>query len=112
MKRGDVFDAQLNPSKASEQGGLRPVIVVSRDAINDTSPVIVILPVTSAANIKKHYPNNVLLAAGEGGLTVDSIALGGQIRAISTTRLLRQRGTLSSAAMRHIERALRITLDL
>lgn len=112
MKRGDVYDARLNPTEGSEQAGIRPVIVVSRDAINQYSPVIVIVPVTNAIHVKRDYPSNVAIPQGNGGLTVDSIALGGQVRAIATSRLLRQRGSLSASIMQKIDRALRITLDL
>ena len=112
MKRGDIFDARLNPTEGSEQAGVRPVIVVSRDAINQYSSVIVVVPVTSAKNIKRAFPNNVLIKAGNGGLTADSVALGGQVRAIAKTRLLRQRGSLPSDVMVEVERILRITLDL
>lgn len=112
MKRGDIYDARLNPTEGSEQAGVRPVIIVSRDAINQYSPVIVVVPVTNAANIKRDYPNNVTIPQGDGGLTVDSVALGGQVRAIATTRLLRQRGSLSPGIMQQINRALQITLDL
>ena len=112
MKRGDIYDARLYPTEGSEQTGVRPVIIVSRDAINQYSPVIVVVPVTNAANVKRDYPNNVTIPQDDGGLTVDSVALGGQVRAIATSRLLRQRGSLSSPTMRQIDRALRITLDI
>ena len=112
MKRGDVFDARLNPTEGSEQAGIRPVVVVSRDAINKNSSVIVIVALTKAANVKRIYPNNVAISQDEGGLTVDSVVLGGQVRAISKSRLLRQRGTLSTKTMQQIDRALRSTLDL
>jgi mRNA interferase MazF len=112
MKRGDIFDARLNPTEGSEQAGIRPVIVVSRDAINQFSPVIVIVPLTSAKNVKRNYPNNVLIRAGEGGLTADSVALGGQVRAIAKARLLRQRGSLPPDVMEQVDQILRITLDL
>lgn len=112
MKRGDIFDARLNPTEGLEQAGTRPVIVVSRDAINTHSSVIVIVPLTKAANIKKAYPNNVMIEKRQGGLTVDSVALGGQVRAISKSRLLRLRGSLPPSIMQSIDRALRITLDL
>ncbi|MCO5184210.1 MAG: type II toxin-antitoxin system PemK/MazF family toxin [Anaerolineae bacterium] len=107
-----MFRRHLNSTQGSEQAGLRPVIVVSRNAINQTSLVIVIVPLTSATNVKKTYPNNVAIASGEGGLSADSIALSGQVRAIAKSRLLRQRGTLSSDTMQQVDRALRITLDL
>ena len=112
MKRGDVYDARLNPTERSEQAGTRPVIVVSRDAINDYSPVIVIVPLTKATNVKRSYPNNVVIEKGDGGLTADSVALGGQVRAIAKSRLLRLRGSLSTSALQAVNRALRITLDL
>lgn len=112
IKRGDVLDARLSPVEGSEQAGSRPVIAVSRDAINQYSPVIVVIPVTKSANIKRQYPSNVVLPAGEGGLTVESVALGGQVRAIAKSRLIRRRGTLSLSRLRQLDHALRITLDL
>ncbi len=112
MKRGDVYDARLSPTEGSEQVGTRPVIIVSRNAINVNSPVIVIVPVTKATNVTRSYPNNVAIKRGDGGLTVDSVALGGQVRAIPKSRLLRQRSSLSAATVQAIDRALRITLDL
>ena len=112
MKRGDVYDARLNPTERSEQAGTRPVIVVSRDAINDFSPVIVIVPLTKATNVKRSYPNNVVIEKEDGGLSADSVALGGQVRAIAKSRLLRLRGSLSTSALQAVNRALRITLDL
>lgn len=112
VRRGDVFNARLNPTEGSEQAGTRPVVIVSRDAINKNSSVVVVVPLTKAANVKRSYPNHVTLAKGEGGLTVDSVFLGGQVRAISKTRLLTQRGTLATSTMQQIDRALRITLDL
>lgn len=112
MVRGDVYDARLSPTEGSEQAGTRPVIIVSRNVINDNSPVVVIVPLTDASNVKRPYPNNVHVAAEEGGLRMDSVALAGQVRAIDVSRLLRHRGTLSADTMRAIDHALRITLDL
>ncbi|MEZ4707845.1 MAG: type II toxin-antitoxin system PemK/MazF family toxin [Caldilineaceae bacterium] len=112
MKRGDVFDARLDPTEGSEQAGIRPVVIVSRDAINNNSSVIVVAPLTKAANVQRNFPNNVPIAQGEGGLTFDSVLLGGQVRAVAKSRLLRQRGTLSAETMGRVDRALRITLDL
>ena len=112
INRGDVFDARLDPTEGSEQAGLRPVVVVSRNAINQYSSVIVVAPLTTAANVKRTYPNNVPIAQGEAGLTADSVLLGGQIRAIAKSRLLRKRGELSLNTLQKIDQALRITLDL
>jgi len=112
MKRGDIYDARLSPTEGSEQAGTRPVVIVSRNAINRYSPVIVITPLTDAANVKRSYPSNVAISQPEGGLALDSVALTGQVRAITKTRLLRHRGSLSAETMRKINAALRITLDL
>ena len=112
MKHGDVFDARLSLTEGSEQAGVRPVVIVSRDAINQHSSVVVVVPLTKAANVQRNYPNNVAIAKGEGGLTFQSVLLGGQVRALSTSRLLRQRGTLSAEIMQQIDRTLRITLAL
>lgn len=112
MNRGDVYDARLSPSEGSEQAGVRPVIIVSRNAINQNSPVIVVVPLTSAINVDRPYPSNVVIGKGLGGLTVDSVALTGQVRAINITRFIRFRGVLPAEVMREISRALGITLDL
>lgn len=112
MKRGDVYDARLDPTEGSEQAGTRPVIIVSRDAINASSPVVIVLPLTNAIHVKRLYPHTVLISRNEGGLSVDSVALAGQVRAISKSRLIRHRGTLSSETISKLDRALRIALDL
>jgi len=112
INRGDVFDARLDPTEGSEQAGVRPVVVVSRNAINQYSSVLVVAPLTTATNVKRLYPNNVPIAQGEAGLTSDSVLLGGQIRAIAKSRLLRKRGELSRTTLQQIDKALRITLDL
>ena len=112
MRRGDIFDARLDPVEGSEQAGIRPVVVVSRDAINDASPVVVVVPCTTLKGERRIYPSQVLLRAPDGGLRADSIALGEQIRAIAKTRLRSRWGTLTPEAMRRLDRALLITLDL
>jgi mRNA interferase MazF len=112
MMRGDVYDARLNPTEGLEQAGVRPVVIVSRNAINQYSPVIVVVPFTDAANLKRTYPSDVLVRQPEGGLTVDSVALTGQVRAIAKTRLLKRRGALSSQTLALVAQALRVTMDL
>jgi mRNA interferase MazF len=112
VRRGEVYDARLDPTEGSEQAGSRPVVIVSRDAINVASPVIVVVPCTTYRAGRRLYPSQVLLAASEGGLEVDSVALGEQVRALATRRLGRRRGQLSAAALAQLDRALLITLDL
>jgi len=110
--RGDVFMANLEPSEGSEQGGTRPVVVVSRDALNKFSPIVVICSITNAANKKKIYPTHVKVSAGTGGLRIDSIVICEQVRAISKTRLKDQLGKFDKSVMTSIEASLKITLDL
>jgi mRNA interferase MazF len=112
MLRGDVFMANLEPHEGSEQGGTRPVVIVSRDALNIVSPVVVVCSITEAANKKKTYPSHVRVSAGTGGLTLESIVVCEQVRAISKTRLRQQRGKFDRTVMTSIEAALKITLDL
>lgn len=112
MKRGETYDARLNPTEGSEQAGERPVIIVSRNVINAASSVVLAVPCTTYREGRRIYPSQILITAPEGGLTRDSIALGEQVRAISKTRLLRQRGKLPEETMRQLDRALAIALDL
>jgi mRNA interferase MazF len=112
MRRGEVYDARLDPTEGSEQAGIRPVVIVSRDAINAASPVLLVVPCTTYQAGRRLYPSQVLLHAPDGGLDVDSIALGEQVRALATSRLGRRRGQLSSAALTQLDRALLIALDL
>lgn len=110
--RGDVFSARLDPAEGSEQAGTRPVMVVSRDAINANSPVVVIIPLTDAANIKRTYPSHVLVPKGAGGLKMDSIAKAEQIRAIQVSRFVGYYGRVDNAVLTRVEQALKITLAL
>jgi mRNA interferase MazF len=112
MIRGDVYLAALDPSQGSEQAGTRPVIIVSRDAINKVSPVVIIVPLTSRTNKNRILPSHVEIKRGDGGLTADSVALCEQVRAISATRLTRSLGHLNGFTISHINAALKITLDL
>lgn len=112
VQRGDVFMASLEPVEGSEQGGTRPVVVLSRNALNDYSPVVVIASITDAANKKRIYPSHVPVPCNAGGLIMDSIVVCEQIRAISKTRLKRALGKFDRTIMTRIEAALKITLDL
>ena len=112
VRRGEIYDAALDPTRNSEQAGTRPVIVVSRDAINAASNVVIVVPCTTYREGRRIYPSQVLLRSPEGGLRADSIALGEQVRAISRKRLGRWRGSLSREAASRLDRALLIALDL
>ena len=112
MRRGEVYDARLDPTEGSEQAGSRPVVIVSRDAINAASADVLAIPCTTFRPGRRIYPSQVLLDAGDGGLDVTSVALGEQVRVLAKSRLGRRRGVLSDEAVEQIDRALLIALDL
>lgn len=102
----------LDPTKGSEQAGSRPVIIISRDAINHNSSVVVCIPCTNAANCSRIYPSQLLLRKGTGGLALDSVAMCEQVRAITKDRLGKHIGKLDLQSLRMLEERLRIALDL
>lgn len=112
MLRGEVYQANLDPISGSEQGGTRPVVIISRDALNANAPIVIVVPLTSRENKRRLYPTHVELPAGEGSLSKDSVALCEQVGAISKTRLSKRIGHISSQRMSLIERTLMIALDL
>jgi mRNA interferase MazF len=108
-----VFTASLDPIKGSEQAGTRPVIVISRESINQLLPVVNIIPLTSRKNQRDVYPNEVLLGAGVAGLNTESIALCYQLRTLDKSRLLRQLGELTDSALRRaILEAIQFQLEI
>jgi mRNA interferase MazF len=112
MKRGEIYDARLEPVEGSEQGGTRPVIVVSRDVINVYSPVVLAVPCTTYRPQKTIYPTQVLIQSPNGGLSKDSLAMADQVRVLSKTRLIQLRGTLNEEIIQQLNQALIIALDL
>jgi mRNA interferase MazF len=85
---------------------------VSRDSINANSPVVVVVPLTDAANVKRTYPSHVHFAKGLGGLKMDSIAKLEQIRAIHVTRFISYGGRVDAQSLARMDEALKITLAL
>jgi mRNA interferase MazF len=112
MIRGEVYQANLDPVTGSERGGTRPVLIVSRDALNANAPIVIVVPLTSRENKKRLYPTHIELAAGEGSLSKNSVALCEQVRAISKNRLTKRIGQLSSQRMSLVDATLMIALDL
>jgi mRNA interferase MazF len=111
VSRGEVWQADLSPTRGTEQSGVRPVIVVQTDRANPHSPHTIIIPFTSRLR-KKQLPSHVLVPSGEGGLTQDSVALAEQIRVVDQGRLLKHLGDLSAARMQEVDDALRAILEL
>jgi mRNA interferase MazF len=112
MRRGEVYHASLDPTEGSEQAGVRPVIIVSRDAINAASQVVLAVPCTTYRPGRRIYPSEVIVYAPDGGLDRDSVAMAQQVRALAKTRILGLRGILSSSYLQQLNQALLIALDL
>jgi mRNA interferase MazF len=111
VKRGDVFYADLSPVVGSEQGGVRPVLVVQNDIGNKYSPTIIIAAITSQIN-KAKLPTHVEINAPEYGLPKDSVVLLEQIRTIDKKRLRERIGRFSEEMMNFVDECLRISLGL
>ena len=109
-----IFLAALDPTVGSEQVGRRPVLVISRERLNQLLPVVNVVPLTSRKSPRRViYPNEVLLSAGTAGLTISSIVLCYQIRTLDKRQLERRIGVLDDPAVcTPIAEALRLQLDL
>lgn len=111
VKRGEVWLADLNPIRGSEQAGVRPVLIFQNDTINSFTATVVTIPFTS--NLRRAaLPSCVQVGAGEGGLTSDSVALCHQLRVLDTTRLIRRLGAVSRPTMLALERCVLFTLGI
>jgi mRNA interferase MazF len=111
IKRGEIYFAQLNPVIGSEQGGIRPVLVVQNDVGNQYSPTTIILAITSQIN-KAKLPTHVELDAKSYGLERDSVILAEQIRTIDKSRLKQRIAALSHETMAKVDQALIISMGL
>ncbi len=111
VRRGEVYDARLDPVEGSEQAGTRPVVIVSRDTINASSSVILGAPCTTFRG-QHVYRSQVIVNAPHGGLTTTSVVLTEQVRALSKTRLVRWRGALPPQTMDQIGQGLIVALAL
>lgn len=109
-----IFLASLDPVTGSEQAGRRPVLVVSRERLNQLLPVVNVVPLTSRKSpTRTIYPNEVLLPAGTANLPLDSIVLCYQIRTLDKRRLEQAIGELQDIALQAaISEALRFQLEL
>ncbi len=101
----------LNPVIGTEQAGIRPVIILQIDKANLVSPHTIIVPFTTKIR-KALLPSHVLLKAGEGGLTEDSVVLCEQIRVVDKQRIIKTLGYLNSNSMQEVSQAVNIILGL
>jgi mRNA interferase MazF len=111
IKRGDIYYADLSPVVGSEQGGVRPVLIVQNNVGNRYSPTVIAAAITSQVN-KAKMPTHIELGARSFGLTRDSIVLMEQIRTLDKKRLREKMGTLDETAMRSVDEALAVSFGL
>ncbi len=111
VRRGDIFYADLNPVVGSEQGGIRPVLVVQNDVGNKYSPTVIIAAITSQID-KAKLPTHVELKSADYGLEKDSVILLEQLRTIDKRRLRDKIAMLDQDIMEKVDEALRISLGL
>lgn len=109
IKRGEMYYADLSPVIGSEQGGIRPVLVVQNDVGNKYSPTVIAAAITSQIN-KAKLPTHIELNANKFGLQKDSVVLLEQIRTIDKSRLKEKIGQIPIEMMDRINRALMISL--
>ncbi|QUH18746.1 type II toxin-antitoxin system PemK/MazF family toxin [Alkaliphilus sp. B6464] len=111
IKRGDIFYADLSPVIGSEQGGVRPVLVVQNDIGNRYSPTVIIVAITSQIN-KAKLPTHVEIKSSDYGLPKDSVLLLEQIRTIDKRRLEEKIGHVTEDIMEKVNEALLVSLGL
>lgn len=111
VKRGEVFYADLSPVVGSEQGGVRPVLIVQNDVGNRFSPTVIAAAITSKHD-KTNLPTHIGLKAGTGGLTKDSVVLLEQIRTLDKRRLREKAGRLDEEVLHQVDNALGVSFGL
>ncbi len=109
IKRGDLYYADLSPVVGSEQGGVRPVLIVQNDVGNKYSPTVIVAAITSQIN-KARIPTHIELSAQKYGLSKDSVVLLEQLRTLDKRRLQEKIGRLDDYSMAYVDNALMISL--
>lgn len=111
VKRGDIYYADLSPVVGSEQGGIRPVLIVQNDIGNKYSPTVIAAAITSQRE-KNRLPTHIQVNADECGLSRDSIVLLEQVRTLDKRRLKERMGKLDNSDMYRVNRALSVSFGL
>ena len=111
IKRGDIFYADLRPVVGSEQGGVRPVLIIQNDTGNKHSPTVICAAITSRMN-KAKLPTHVELDASKYQLVKDSVILLEQVRTIDKKRLKEKVCHLDTEILKKVDKALSISLEL
>ena len=111
VRRGDIYFADLSPVVGSEQGGVRPVLIVQNDVGNKYSPTVICAAITSQMN-KAKLPTHIALSSAVYALPKDSVVLLEQIRTIDKSRILKWIGQADDSTMRVLNHVLSYSLDL
>lgn len=111
IKRGDMYYADLSPVVGSEQGGVRPVLIIQNDVGNKYSPTVIAAAITSQTN-KNRLPTHIKLNSQTFGLMKNSVVLTEQIRTIDKSRLMEKIGQVDDSVMRQVNSALGISFGL
>ena len=111
IKRGEIYYADLSPVIGSEQGGIRPVLIVQNDVGNRYSPTVIAAAITSQRD-KTNLPTHIKVNADNCGLAKDSIVLLEQVRTIDKQRLRERMGELDVSAMNMVNKALSVSFGL
>ncbi len=111
VKRGEIYYADLSPVVGSEQGGMRPVLIVQNDTGNRHSPTVIAAAITSRLD-KAQLPTHIALAEGSAGLNRDSIILLEQIRTLDKSRLRERMGRVDEPTMNAVDAALAVSFGL
>jgi len=111
VRRGDIFYADLSPVIGSEQGGLRPVLIIQNDVGNKYSPTVIAAAITSRMG-KTRLPTHIDIYAEKAGLAKDSVILLEQIRTLDKRRLKEKIGHLDDAIMNEVNAAIAISFGL
>ena len=111
VRRGEIYYADLSPVVGSEQGGIRPVLIIQNDVGNRFSPTVIAAAITSRRD-KARLPTHIPLCAAGCGLTKDSVILLEQIRTIDKQRLRECMGGISHEVMKQVDNALEISFGL
>lgn len=111
VKRGDIFYADLSPVVGSEQGGMRPVLIVQNDTGNKHSPTVIAAAITSQTG-KARLPTHIELNAQSVGLSRDSVILFEQVRTIDKSRLRERMGKLDDTTMTKVDNAIAVSFGL
>lgn len=109
--RGEIVVTNLEPVKGSEQGGVRPVLIIQKDILNKYSPTTIIAPITSKVYTKE-YPTNVIIKKEESKLNLDSTILLNQIKTIDKRRITKKISFIDNFTMNKVDMAIKISLGL